>query len=206
MILAATAWVLAAAPEPTDVAGLYVSNQMEVAAALELQPGGHFRYQLDYGAVSEGAEGDWKFDGTTVRLTTNPAPKEPAFALVRDDAALAGQLFVAIDSPNFSWSPLNVELTLEGTDEPVLLSTQDEGRVPIPSGRRATAVKLLLPIYATGGDPVKLSPDRGHRLVFKLEPNDMGKAAFQGQELTSDGASFVMHRYDTRITFKRAEP
>ena len=34
----------------------------------------------------------------------------------------------------------------------------------------------------------------------------MGKAAFQGQELTLDGASFVMHRYDTRITFKRAEP
>ena len=131
MILAATAWLLAAAPQPADVAGLYVSNQMEVAAALELQPGGHFRYQLDYGAVSEGAEGDWTFDGTTVRLTTNPAPKEPAFALVRDDAALAGQLFVAIDSPNFSWSPLNVELTLEGTDEPVLLSTQDEGRVPI---------------------------------------------------------------------------
>ena len=189
MILAATAWLLAAAPQPADVAGLYVSNQMEVAAALELQPGGHFRYQLDYGAVSEGAEGDWTFDGTTVRLTINPAPKEPAFALVRDDAALAGQLFVAIDSPNFSWSPLNVELTLEGTDEPVLLSTQDEGRVPIPSGR-----------------PVKLSPDRGHRLVFKLEPNDMGKAAFQGQELTLDGASFVMHRYDTRITFKRAEP
>ena len=36
---------------------------MEVGAALELQKNGHFRYQLDYGAVSEHAEGDWTFDG-----------------------------------------------------------------------------------------------------------------------------------------------
>jgi hypothetical protein len=53
---------------------------------------------------------------------------------------------------------------------------------------------------------VKLGADRGHRLTFKLEANDMGKAAFRGQELTLDGASFIMDRYDTRIIFKRAEP
>ena len=32
---------------------------MEVGVALELQKNGHFRYQLDYGAVSEQADGDW---------------------------------------------------------------------------------------------------------------------------------------------------
>jgi hypothetical protein len=64
---------------------------------------------------------------------------------------------------------------------------------------------LLLPIYETGGDPVELGADRGHRLVFRLQANDMGKAALRGQELTLDGASFIMHRYDTRIIFKRAE-
>lgn len=207
MILAAIAGLLAAAPQPpADVAGLYVSRQMEMAAALDLQPGGRFRYQLEYGAVSESAEGDWTFDGTTVRLTSNPIPKAPAFALVRDDPAPAGQLWVALDNPNFSWSPLDVEVIFEGTAEPVLLSTEGAGRVPVGGSRRPTAVKLLLPIYETGGDPVRLSANRGHRLLFKLEPNDMGKAAFRGQELTLDGASFVMHRYETRITFRRAEP
>ena len=64
-----------ALPAP-DVSGLYETQQMEVAAALELQPDGHFRYALDYGAVSEATEGDWTFDGVTLRLTSNPMPPE----------------------------------------------------------------------------------------------------------------------------------
>src|SRR5690348_15886791 len=76
---------LAAAPAaPASVAGLYRANQMEIGAALELGRDGHFRYQLNYGAVSEQAKGDWTFDGNTVRLTSNPMPKEPSFELVRD--------------------------------------------------------------------------------------------------------------------------
>ena len=59
-----------------DITGLYQTQQIEVAAALELQPGGHFRYALDYGAVSEATEGDWTFDGSTLRLTSNPMPPE----------------------------------------------------------------------------------------------------------------------------------
>ena len=62
------------APAPA-VAGLYQSQQMEVGAALELKADGRFRYQLDYGAVSEQAEGTWTSDGKSVRLTTAPAPK-----------------------------------------------------------------------------------------------------------------------------------
>jgi hypothetical protein len=42
---------------------------MEIGAALELDAGGHFQYQLDYGAVSEAAEGNWSSDGTAVYLT-----------------------------------------------------------------------------------------------------------------------------------------
>jgi hypothetical protein len=59
-----------------DLAGLYQTQQIEVAAALELQQGGHFRYALEYGAVSEATEGDWTFDGSTLRLTSNPMPPE----------------------------------------------------------------------------------------------------------------------------------
>lgn len=55
--------------EPPLVTGFYRSNQMEIGAALQLDEDGRFQYQLDYGAVSEAAEGRWSFDGRTVYLT-----------------------------------------------------------------------------------------------------------------------------------------
>ena len=77
MIVAAL--LLCAAPllATEALVGFYRSSQMEIGAALELQPNGHFRYALDYGAVSEGAEGDWTFDGTRVRLLSKPAAIDP---------------------------------------------------------------------------------------------------------------------------------
>lgn len=51
------------------VAGFYRSHQMEIGAALQLDDDGRFQYQLDYGAVSESAEGNWSSDGRTVFLT-----------------------------------------------------------------------------------------------------------------------------------------
>jgi hypothetical protein len=50
-------------------AGFYTTSQIEVGAALQLDEDGRFQYQLDYGAVSEAAEGSWSSDGTTVYLT-----------------------------------------------------------------------------------------------------------------------------------------
>ena len=66
MIFAA---LLLAVAEPAPVTGFYRSNQIEIGAALQLDDDGHFQYQLDYGAVSEAAEGRWSSDGTTLYLT-----------------------------------------------------------------------------------------------------------------------------------------
>lgn len=68
MILAAL--MLAAADVPA-VGGFYRSQQIEVGAALQLDEDGRFQYQLDYGAVSEAAEGKWTSDGATVFLTAS---------------------------------------------------------------------------------------------------------------------------------------
>ena len=57
-----------------DVAGLYEVNQMEMGGGLELRPDGRFRYALEYGAVSEEAQGKWAVERGTVRLTTDPMP------------------------------------------------------------------------------------------------------------------------------------
>ena len=66
MILAA---LLLAAADAPPVPRFYVSNQMEIGAALELDADGKFQYQLDYGAVSEAVEGNRWSDGLNVYLT-----------------------------------------------------------------------------------------------------------------------------------------
>ena len=74
LALVAAALLVAEPAAARDVAGLYAIDQMEMAGGLELGPDGRFRYALDYGAVSEEAEGEWKIEGGTVLLTTNPMP------------------------------------------------------------------------------------------------------------------------------------
>jgi hypothetical protein len=82
--------LLLAIADPTPVGGFYRSNQMEVGAALQLDEDGHFQYQLDYGAVSESAEGNWTSDGQSVFLT-------------------ATKMQGAYKVPNFSREPLKIE-------------------------------------------------------------------------------------------------
>ena len=65
-----------------SLAGFYTSSQIEVAAAIELDADGKFAYSLDYGAVSEVAEGSWTAEGNTILLTSarmEGAYKQAAF-------------------------------------------------------------------------------------------------------------------------------
>jgi hypothetical protein len=76
------ALLLAAADPAPPLAGFYHSHQIEIGAAIELEEDGKFDYALDYGAVSEVAEGSWTTDGRTVYLTSTRmegAFKQPAF-------------------------------------------------------------------------------------------------------------------------------
>ena len=78
-----------------DLAGFYASSQMEVAAAIEIEADGKFAYSLDYGAVSEVAEGTWTSEGTTIYLTSTRmegAYKQAAF--VREPLVLDGTTLV----------------------------------------------------------------------------------------------------------------
>lgn len=115
MILAAL--MLAAAGAP-DVTGFYRSNQIEVGAALQLDEDGQFQYQLDYGAVSEAAEGKWTSDGTTVYLTATRM--EGAYKL-----------------PNFTREPLKIEagrLLLNRYDTVIRFEREE---LPIPADRKS---------------------------------------------------------------------
>jgi len=89
-MIAAALLLTMAAPISSPVGGFYRSNQMEIGAALQLDEDGRFQYQLDYGAVSESADGTWTSDGQSVFLT-------------------ATRMQGAYKAPNFSREPLKIE-------------------------------------------------------------------------------------------------
>ena len=83
--------MLAALLAMADITGFYASNQPEMAAGLELEAGGKFDYSLDYGVVSEYAEGNWVSEGGMIYLTSTKfqgAYKQAAF--VREPLELDG--------------------------------------------------------------------------------------------------------------------
>jgi hypothetical protein len=204
MILAAAA--LLTAPAPAAVAGFYQSQQMEVGAALELQAGGHFRYQLDYGAVSEQAEGDWTFDGTTVHLTSKPMPKLPSFELVRDDPAPKGELRMTVEPPGFGDGYRLDAVAIDAdSGEKGLVTTDSDGRVD-SGGHRLASVDPMVPVYGTIAGHFPLSPDRGHHLLLRFHANDLGHAAFDREPLIVTSSGLVLKRYDAEIRFVRVRP
>jgi len=202
----ATAALLIAAAAPPALAGLYQAHQMEVGAALELNKNGRFRYQLDYGAVSEEAEGDWTFDGKTVRLTSRPMPKLPSFELVRDDPAPKGELAMTMEPPGFGEDFRIDDVGIDArTGEKGLVTTGEKGLVEA-GGRALASVDPLAPVYGTIAGHFELSPDRGHHLVFRFHANDLGHAAFDREPLAMTPRGLVFTRYDTEIRFVRVRP
>ena len=98
-------------------AGFYVSNQMEIGAALQLDEDGKFQYQLDYGAVSEAAEGNWSIAGDTLYLT-------------------ATRMEGAYKSRNFNREPLKIEgdrLLLTRYDTVIRFEREE---LPTPAGNK----------------------------------------------------------------------
>jgi len=191
---------------PAAIAGLYQAHQMEVGAALELQSNGHFRYQLDYGAVSEQADGNWTFDGKIVRLTTRPKPNSPSFELVRDDSAPVGEVTISVEPPGFGADGYRIDGI--GTDASSggqgLVRTDSAGRVD-SGGHKLSAIEPLVPVYGTPGGRFALSQDRGHRLLLRFHANDLGRAAFDNEPLSLSKDELVLNRYETQIRFLRVQ-
>ncbi len=202
-MIAAAALLLAPA---AGIAGLYRAQQMEVGAALEPKKNGHFRYQLDYGAVSEQAEGDWTFDGKTVRLTTRPKPKLPSFELVRDDPASSGEIVMTLEAPGFgNGYRLDAVGTDAATGEKGRVTTDDQGRVEA-GAHKLSALDPLVPVYGSVGGHFPLSLERGHHLLLRFHANDLGHAAFDHERLALTTRGLVLNRYDSVIRFIRVRP
>ncbi len=189
----------------TAIAGLYQAHQMEVGAALQLQKSGHFQYQLDYGAVSEHAEGDWTFDGKTLRLTTKPRPKLPSFELIRDDPAPVGDLEMTLEAPGFGDGYRLDAIATGASGEKGLVRADDHGRVET-GGHKISIIQPLVPVYGGVAGTFPLSSNKGHRLLFRFHANDLGTAFFDREPLDVSGDELVLKRYETEIRFVRVRP
>jgi hypothetical protein len=207
-MIGVAAFLLGTAPAVTTVqlAGLYEIHQMEMGGGLELQPSGHFRYALEYGAASEEGEGDWTFDGKTVRLTSNPMPHEPDFVVLGDEPAPPCEISISVDWGKLDWSSApRVLVTYDNDPKVYLVDTDDSGK--LESRRcKATSLRPMVPIYENVGTEVKLTPDKGHRLSFRFEPNEIGRPAFRGEQLELYGQGLVFARFETQIRFVRSRP
>ena len=196
---------LLAAAAPAH-AGLYRSQQPEVAAALELRPDGRFRYALDYGAVSEEGEGTWAADGSAVRLTSKPLPTAPSFAIVSDIPAGPGELWVNLEDPGFDWGgPVEMLLSFDKIVGLVKVTASENGRVET-NGGQVTAIRPIVPVYGTVGAPLALAGKRGHRLTIRFLRNDLGKARFQSEPLQLTPGGLLLNRYETSIRLNRVGP
>lgn len=207
-VLGMAAALLLAAPAPAQStrAGDYDGSRMEIAAALRLEPDGHFKYVLSYGALDEQAQGRWSERDGKVLLTTEPAPKPPRFVLVSDTSASDGGLYVMLDKPELMGAlPLTVGVQFAGDPRPRFLDADEDGRVPIPAGKVPTGAVPDLPVYSIPFVPHPLTPG-GHKLVFRFEQNSLGIADFREEPLTVDGDALVMTRYDRTIRFKKSQP
>lgn len=183
--------------------GIYDGGQMEMAAGLELRGDGRFRYALSYGALDEEAEGRWSVTGGTVVLTSDRVTP-PRLVLVEQRTAPDRQVLVKLDlPPGMSGQYFRVEFGLaDGSAVDHQLTEQGE-LPPSTSSARATSVTLVLPIAGLSSVPVRLSGDRGYRLRFRFEPNDLGKVAFAGTVLQIDGKDILLRRHDRTIRFRR---
>jgi hypothetical protein len=88
------------------------------------------------------------------------------------------------------------------TGKGLVTASSSDGRVE-SGGRVLTSIEPLVPIYAIPGGAVRLSTERGHRLLFRFHPNDLGRAMFKGEALTTNGTALLLDRYDTTIRFLR---
>lgn len=207
MLVGAAFTLLAAkALAPASLAGLYRTQQMEVAGALELLPNGHFRYALSYGAVDEEGQGDWTFNGGTVRLTSRPMPKAPAFELVHDDPAPKGELSLALENPGFEWGHPLEALAQSESGQVFEIEAGDSGHVELAGKPAIKAIAPEMPVFGPTGQVFPLASERGHKLLFRFHANDLGKARFDRQQLQRERGNLLLRRYDTIFRFVKVRP
>lgn len=111
---------------------------------------------------------------------------------------------MTLEDPGFQWGHPLEAIATKDQKSGFEISADDSGRVDLAGRPPIAAIAPEMPVYGPTGDIFPISPDRGHRLLFRFHANDLGKAAFHAEPLVLDGRGLVMNRYDASIRFIRA--
>jgi hypothetical protein len=192
-----------AAAQTSPLVGTYDGNQMEMAAGLELTGDGRFRYALSYGALDEQAAGKWTVSGDQVLLTSDPVVA-PRFVLVSHGKGAAGVLQIMLEVPKGISRQYFDAMIAQSNGETTRAQLSEDGLVWPFTGGAPTGVRLVLPVFAVAGEPVKLDAASGYSLRFRFEPNDIGKADFRATPLKIVNGDLLLDRHGRTIRFKRS--
>ena len=190
-------------PHPAKLVGTYDGRQMEMAAGLELSADGRFRYGLSYGALDETSAGTWRFDGTAVRLTSDPVTP-PQFVLLGQAKGKNGQLTIALDLPKgLSRQYFDALVTFtDGTTK--LQQFAEEGlTLAIAKNQQVQSVRLILQVYELASEPVAVANPAGATLQFRFEPHDIGKVAFADLPLRIEDGALILEHLGRTVRFRK---
>lgn len=207
--LAAAAFALSgAAPEPPPVEGLYVAHIMETASALEIQPGGRFRWMLSVGALDLESDGLWsrREDGSLL-LNTDPPVVPPRVELVSTGRDRHGGVLVRIpdgrgETPYF----LDAEAEYADGTRRIADFQQGEHRFPKERNRRIVAVRVVSSIFGIASDRYPVSPETGNVLTFRFIPNQLGRVDFRDLLVRVEPKALSFAWSGTDLRYEREEP
>lgn len=198
----------AAAPEPVPVEGLYVGHIMETATALEIQPGGRFRWMLSVGALDLESDGLWtrREDGSLL-LNTDPPIVPPRVELVGTGRDRSGGVLVRIpdergETPYF----LDAEAEYADGTRRIADFQQGEHRFPKERNRRIVAVRVVSPIFGIASDRYPVSPETGNLLTFRFIPNQLGRVDFHDLPVRVEPKALSFTWSGTDLRYEREEP
>jgi len=194
----------AAAVAPADLVGRYDGGQMEIAAGLELNADGRFRYGLSYGALDEEAEGVWAIEGDHVLLTTEPAVVPPRFTLVEQTPVASHAIEIAIVDPKGRVLP-NIDIAVAyGEGDPDIVQSREEPVViPVEPSRAPHAILLAVPVFDVESEPFPVDVAKGTGFTFRFEPNGLGTADFRRTSLAIEKGALILPRFDRTLRFER---
>jgi hypothetical protein len=137
-----------------------------------------------------------------------PTAVPPRLVVESDVPEPRGGLWIKISNgPLMEGSRQRVYLIFGPNEEPDMAEIADDGHIPLAPGRMPTAIIPEIPVYPIMNKPIPLTGPGGHRIVLKLEKNDIGKADFRAQRLAIEDGVLVMERRDLglKLRFRRRD-
>lgn len=195
-----------AAPAAAQIAGVYELHQLETASALEIGADGRFRWFLSQGALDLSAEGRWRQDGATLRLTSTTRPVPPAFALTGTAAGEPGSLLVKVVNTN-GQPQTGIDVAVAFADGTREDSYTDQGERQFAlEGRTPVAVLLGIDMFGVAPTRFATPAAAGATLTFSFAPNDLGREYFDDVPARVAPDAITLEWRGEALLYRRAEP